>query len=252
MALTHNGTDYIQGISGFNTDRRLLNNFSMDRLLKEFGLYTEEISEIMKQYDNIDEVIDGLGDCIVFSVGTLLKLNGNDVNRTKLLINNVGYSLFVDEDPDSKLKTKEGFLKLATNELYGDIDGYDNTIEVITGAKVTEVFANMTQEKMVAFITSDILEKISKFARLLAISNVETSDDKTIMEIYVAGIVVISLIYINVFKYNPFIVLDEILKQINSRVGEYDSSLGKWVKDKNQDPKTLYSADFNKAKLSED
>jgi len=244
--------DLVQGISKFNEERKLIDNFKVENLLKEFGLITEEVSEIMKQYDDIDQVVDGLGDIFVFSVGTLLKLNKNNVERSKLLLNNVGYSLFVDKEAESKINSKEGFLKLATTELYGNDISTERLAEIIKSADINkQVLSNLSQMKIVAFITSDILEKITKFTRLLSVADIANEDDYTIMEIYVAGLAVLALIYLYILNYDPFIVLDEILKQIHSRKGEYKEELGKWVKDKNQDPSTLYTPDFNKAKIEQ-
>ena len=49
--------------------------------------------------------------------------------------------------------------------------------------------------------------------------------------------------------YDPNKCLLETCKEINSRKGAHDHSIGKWVKDKNQDPATLYKADYSKCKL---
>jgi hypothetical protein len=45
---------------------------------------------------------------------------------------------------------------------------------------------------------------------------------------------------------NPQIAMEETIKQIQSRKGEIAPS-GKWVKDKNQDPATLYQPDYARA-----
>jgi hypothetical protein len=48
--------------------------------------------------------------------------------------------------------------------------------------------------------------------------------------------------------YNPDLAMDEVLKEINSRVGGPDGT-GKWVKDKSPEAQAnWYTADFKKAK----
>ncbi len=48
--------------------------------------------------------------------------------------------------------------------------------------------------------------------------------------------------------YNPRKALSETTKEINSRVGSYDEDVGKWKKDPNQDPDTLYKANYESAR----
>lgn len=46
--------------------------------------------------------------------------------------------------------------------------------------------------------------------------------------------------------YNPIIVFDEGLKEINERTGAYDAQVGKWVKNKPKE--NPYRANYSKAK----
>jgi|SaaInl85LU_5_DNA_1037374.scaffolds.fasta_scaffold30250_3 hypothetical protein len=48
--------------------------------------------------------------------------------------------------------------------------------------------------------------------------------------------------------YAPDTALQETVKEIRSRNGSFNSDTGKWEKDRNQDPSTLYKADYTKAK----
>lgn len=48
--------------------------------------------------------------------------------------------------------------------------------------------------------------------------------------------------------YAPEAALQETVKEIMSRKGSLDTVSGKWQKDKNQDPSTLYKADYTLAK----
>lgn len=52
-----------------------------------------------------------------------------------------------------------------------------------------------------------------------------------------------------IFKlgYNPTIALSETVKEISSRVGSVNTITGKWEKEPNQDPATLYKADYTMA-----
>lgn len=72
-------------------------------------------------------------------------------------------------------------------------------------------------------------------------------------------IIVIAAGEITKLKYNPELVLKQIVKEITSRTQDPiqaqawatgDRQPGeKWIKDKNQDPSTLYVADFSTCKF---
>jgi NTP pyrophosphatase (non-canonical NTP hydrolase) len=74
-----------------------------------------------------------------------------------------------------------------------------------------------------------------------------------------ADIVVISVGEIRKMNYDPELVLNEVVKEISSRRQDPEQSKRwanggkedgeKWLKDKSQDTKTLYKADFSKAKI---
>ena len=49
--------------------------------------------------------------------------------------------------------------------------------------------------------------------------------------------------------YNPEKCIIETIKKINSRKGAIDESINKWVKDKSQDPLTLYEPDYDECKV---
>ncbi len=57
-----------------------------------------------------------------------------------------------------------------------------------------------------------------------------------------ADIIVYSIGAIWKCGYNPELVMKEIIKQINSRKGSWDSKINKWVKE----PGETYKPDFNK------
>lgn len=44
--------------------------------------------------------------------------------------------------------------------------------------------------------------------------------------------------------YNPELAMMETVKEISSRQGTIDPTTGKWEKDRNQDPSTLYTANY--------
>lgn len=48
--------------------------------------------------------------------------------------------------------------------------------------------------------------------------------------------------------YDPEKALIETVKEITSRKGSFDAEAGKWKKDPNQDPSTLYKACYDNAK----
>ena len=59
-------------------------------------------------------------------------------------------------------------------------------------------------------------------------------------------VVVFALGAIHKMGYCPTQCMEETLKEVLSRKGELDPSTGKWEKDPNQDPSTLYKANYTK------
>ena len=51
------------------------------------------------------------------------------------------------------------------------------------------------------------------------------------------------------YNYDVDLTMKETLKEISSREGSINSTTGKWTKDPNQDPSTLYKADYSTCKL---
>jgi hypothetical protein len=51
-------------------------------------------------------------------------------------------------------------------------------------------------------------------------------------------------------NYNPEKCMEETIKEISSRKGAWSPEKGKWIKDPDQDPDTLYEADYSKCKIS--
>jgi predicted HAD superfamily Cof-like phosphohydrolase len=76
----------------------------------------------------------------------------------------------------------------------------------------------------------------------------ETDTKETTVEEKVdafADIIVFAVGAIAKLKYNPEIIMNEVLKHIESRTGKYDEKEGKFIKDKNV---KTYEPDFNLAK----
>ncbi len=48
--------------------------------------------------------------------------------------------------------------------------------------------------------------------------------------------------------YSPKLALAQTVKEITSRQGTFNEDTGKWEKDRNQDPDTLYKADYSLAR----
>jgi predicted HAD superfamily Cof-like phosphohydrolase len=86
--------------------------------------------------------------------------------------------------------------------------------------------------------------------RLLAEEMQELSEARAAADIH--GIIdayadMIVVITGSIYKlgYDPNKVLAETLLEISSRKGTIDPTTGKWQKDTNQDPTTLYKADYS-------
>ena len=63
-------------------------------------------------------------------------------------------------------------------------------------------------------------------------------------------IIVLATGAIHKLGYDPEMALDETVREILSRRGSFNESTGKWEKDLNQDPATLYKADYKQASYS--
>lgn len=108
-------------------------------------------------------------------------------------------------------------------------------------------------QKEVSFIIEELLESTGKYDSLTARAEAETiavkicanvdTDSEQIVDAF-ADIIVFAVGAIAKTGYDPQIVMDEVLKHINSRTGKIVD--GKFVKD--LDAK-VYQPDFNKAKL---
>ncbi len=61
-------------------------------------------------------------------------------------------------------------------------------------------------------------------------------------------IIVVATGALHKLGYDPELALEETVKEITSRKGAFDESIGKWQKDKEQDPTTLYKACYSNAR----
>lgn len=59
-----------------------------------------------------------------------------------------------------------------------------------------------------------------------------------------ADLIVVATGSIHKLQYNPTCVVNQAVDEISSRQGTINPETGKWEKDRNQDPSTLYKADF--------
>ena len=73
-------------------------------------------------------------------------------------------------------------------------------------------------------------------------------EDKHEMVDALCDIIVVGIGAINKLGYIPAEALLETVEEITSRKGSFDETAGKWQKDINQDPSTLYKADYATAK----
>lgn len=63
-------------------------------------------------------------------------------------------------------------------------------------------------------------------------------------------IIVVAVGTLNKLGYDPTLALEETVKEISSRKGAFNESTGKWQKFVNQDPDTLYKANYDTCKKS--
>jgi len=74
------------------------------------------------------------------------------------------------------------------------------------------------------------------------------NNDETEMVDALCDIIVVATGALHKLGYDPTKALGETVKEINSREGDFNKSTGKWEKNPNQDPKTLYKANYKTCK----
>lgn len=75
-----------------------------------------------------------------------------------------------------------------------------------------------------------------------------TNEDQHEMLDALCDIIVVAAGAIYKMGYHPELALKETVKEVTSRKGSFDAEAGKWKKDPNQDPSTLYKACYDNAK----
>lgn len=75
-----------------------------------------------------------------------------------------------------------------------------------------------------------------------------SDEDENEMVDALSDIIVVATGALHKLGYDPKSALRETVKEISSRKGSVDKAAGKWRKDPNQDPSTLYKADYTSAR----
>jgi phosphoribosyl-ATP pyrophosphohydrolase len=86
-----------------------------------------------------------------------------------------------------------------------------------------------------------LAEELEEMATAIA-----TEDEYELVD-SLSDIMVVAIGTLHKLGYHPELVLKQTVKEITSRKGSLDLD-GKFQKDKDQDPATLYKADYNLAK----
>jgi predicted HAD superfamily Cof-like phosphohydrolase len=73
------------------------------------------------------------------------------------------------------------------------------------------------------------------------------TQDKTKMADALCDLVVVAVGALYQLGYDPETALKETVKEVLSRQGSINPETGKWEKDRNQNPDTLYKADYTTA-----
>lgn len=87
-----------------------------------------------------------------------------------------------------------------------------------------------------------LLEELQEFFEAYA------NEDQHEMLDALCDIIVVAAGAIYKMGYHPELALKETVKEITSRKGSFNEEIGKWQKDINQDPSTLYKADYRTTK----
>jgi exoribonuclease II len=74
-----------------------------------------------------------------------------------------------------------------------------------------------------------------------------TNDENEMVDA-LCDIIVVATGALHKLGYYPQVALQETVKEITSREGSFNEETGKWQKDPNQDPSTLYKACYSNAK----
>lgn len=87
-----------------------------------------------------------------------------------------------------------------------------------------------------------ITEELGEFVMAHAVDNEQEMVDA------LCDIIVLCTGAIHKLGFDPELALTETVKEISSRNGQINTFTGKWEKDLNQDPLTLYKAEYNNAR----
>jgi len=148
---------------------------------------------------------------------------------------------------------------IQANDIDEIVDAFNDTIVIAVG-ELTKLGATpptlptVMPETESALSTSELLRvKLAEFE--LAV----TDDDKPTMIELLTSITLISAVGLLEIKYQPVLTLKQVVKAISSRLQDPIQAQAwatgnrqpgeKWLKDKNQDPETLYKADFSTCKF---
>lgn len=195
-----------------------LQKFREDRLLtfeKQAKGYIKNINEEFSEFliavknNDVNEVIDALCDLTVF---TLNQIQTSNPEKLEYIL--TGYER-VNE-----------YLKL----LYP---------------------SDISNEEKIKNVERFIEKSIFKFLDMVVDSEVLDKTEADNLSIFICSYYMgigSWLSAIEYLGYDSYIAMNETLKEIHSRIGKYDETLGKWVKDTSEEAKSKwYKADYSKA-----
>ena len=116
---------------------------------------------------------------------------------------------------------------------------------------------NIYEELLEAYYTKEFIQEVKQeFKENLLQDDIKVASEHEVVDA-IADIIVFSINQLELMGYDADKVMNETIKEISSRKQDpiqqelwfksgYDGT--KWMKDLNQDPSTLYKADYNKGK----
>jgi hypothetical protein len=131
--------------------------------------------------------------------------------------------------------------------------GYERNLKSFDMAKESALYKEEFKELYEATTPHEIVDAICDITVLMIQTVVKSyianiSPDDLRKDKYIAkalGFVQYSGQTLALLEYDANKCMEECLKEISSRQGSINKDTGKWIKDPNQDPSTLYKADYS-------
>jgi len=224
--------------------------------LKEQSFIVEEISEGLRRYDDINELLDFNADIAIFSIGGLYKYMNTITDNVDVpgIIYRLVDVIYNQNNLETYVKNPKMFKELIECDCNTPSEKEFNDTVLSKIKFLSENTRNFAKEEK---ISDDLIlvAQINSYYNMLLRYNVIMMSEYNVPDAEYEFVSIFSsffmtaLIIIESFGYDAVKVLDEAIKHIESRTGKLNEATGKWEKDAVQE--NLYIPDYASCKLNE-